>query len=161
MKTTRLLFVLVITTIALAALGQTNLTTNLTNLPLPMDEPVTPAPITVPEFLKPLFELLGGKGPLLTTLIAWVAAIGVALAPVSGVISRWLRDALNKAASTQAINDDEWLRRLFSNKLYASAAFLLRFVNIDLPTSADLERAIELQKEAVAKAQPANATPPA
>lgn len=159
MKTTRLLFVLVITTIALAALGQTNLTTNLTNLPLPMDEPVTPAPITVPEFLKPLFDLLGGSGPLLTTIIAWVAAIGVALAPVSGVISRWLRDALNKAAATSELDDDEWLRQLFSKKWYAVAAFLLRFVNIDLPTSTELERAIQLQAEAVAASK--TATPPA
>lgn len=159
MKTTRLLFVLVITTIALAALGQTNLSTNLTNLPLPTDEPVTPSPITVPEFLKPLFDLLGGEGPWLTTLLAWIAAIGVALAPVSGAINRWLRDKLNTAASTSGIDDDEWLRRLFTAKWYSIAAFLLRFVRVDLPVLADLERAIGLQKEAVTKAT--QATPPA
>jgi len=108
------------------------------------------------EAIQPLLDLLGGKGTIVTTLLAWVAALGMALAPVSTWISHSLRDSLNRVAASQAEDDDAYLRRLFSAKWYSAAAFLLRFISVDLPVLADLERAIKLQAEAVEESKTTN-----
>lgn len=104
------------------------------------------------EQLQPLIDLLGGsKGPL-AAVIAWLAAASAALAPFSVWIQHKLADWMNSVAESADEDDDKYLASLFANKAYKLVALLLRFVNIKLPTSADLERAIKHQKEAVAEA---------
>lgn len=110
--------------------------------------PATPT-TPVPETFGPLLELLGGKGTIVTTLISWVAAISMVLAPFAVWIRNKIADALNRAALSPTEDDDVYLRRLFSHKVYRLIAFLLNFANVRLPTLTELERAIELQKEAV------------
>lgn len=112
------------------------------------------APPAVEATLKPLLELLGGKGTILTTIIAWFAAISAALAPFAVWIRNKLADALNSAAESASGDDDTYLRKLFGNPAYRFAAFVLNFANIRLPTLAELERALELQKEAAAEKEP-------
>lgn len=134
--------IIVILAMATIALAQTNVVENPSG-------PTSPAG----QAFQPILELLGGKaGNIMTTLIAWIVAISIALAPFSGMISRRLRDMLNEAAESSKLDDDDYLRRLFSRGWYQTAAFLLRFINVDLPTTAELDRAIALQKEAIAEA---------
>lgn len=103
--------------------------------------------------LQPILDLLKGHGTWLTTLLAWVAAISAVLAPFAVWISHKLADSMNDAAATSDLEDDEYLRRLFSSKIYKLAAFLLNFANVRLPTLSQLERAIQLQAEAIAEAK--------
>lgn len=106
----------------------------------------------IPDVLEPIVRSLP---PWAGQILAWVMTTGFVLAPASVWISHKLRDFMNKAAETQAIDDDSWLRKLFSNPIYRTVAVLLRFVSIDLPTLAELERAIALQNEAVTESKPA------
>lgn len=102
--------------------------------------------------LKPILDLLGGKGTWLTTIMAWGAALSAVLAPFAVWIRNKLADMMNAAAESSDENDDVWLRRLFSRTYYQFLAFLLNFINVRLPTLAELERAIELQRQAVVDA---------
>jgi hypothetical protein len=111
--------------------------------------PATPS-APIPETFKPLLELLAGKGTIVTTLLAWTAALSVLLSPFAVWIRNKLADAMNAAAASSSLDDDVYLTRLFSNKVYRFTAFLLNFANVRLPTLTELERAIELQKEAKA-----------
>lgn len=149
MKTKSIIVGLLLCAAVLTAMGQSNLLPVLTTTETPA-EPAGPAKVIL-DAAKPLLELLGGKGTLLTTVVAWVAAISLFLAPFSVWISHGLRNAINRVAASSAVDDDEYLRRLFSKKWYSFAAFLLRFINVDLPVLADLERALELQREAANK----------
>lgn len=107
----------------------------------------------IPDTLEPLLKALPDWAG---QLIFWVMTTSLALAPFAVWISHWLRDMANRAAESSEGDDDEFLRRLFSNPVYRTVAILLRFVNIHLPTLADLERAITLQAEAVHEAKVAN-----
>lgn len=115
-----------------------------------------PVPAKAPETLKPLLELLGGKGTWITTVIAWFAAISMFMAPFAVWIRNKLADALNKAAKSSEEDDDKYLRSLLGNPGYKLFTFILNFANIRFPTLAELEHAIELEhaaaKEALAKA---------
>lgn len=111
-----------------------------------------PVPTQAPETLKPLLDLLGGKGTWITTLIAWFSALSLALAPFAVWIRNKLADAINKAAESSEEDDDKYLRSLFGNPFYKMFTFVLNFANIRFPTLAELERAIELQKEAAKEA---------
>ena len=115
----------------------------------------TAASSVVPETLKPIIDLLGAqKGTWITTVIVWFSAISALLAPFAVWIRNKLADALNNAAaSSDDIDDDTYLRKLFSNKAYRFVAFVLNFANIRLPKLAELERAIELQKQAVVESK--------
>lgn len=110
--------------------------------------------------LKPILDLLGGKGTWLTTLLAWVAAVSAALSPFAVWIRNKLADMMNAAAESSDENDDVWLTRLFSNPIYQFAAFLLNFISIRLPTLSELQRAIALQHEAVVDAIDRKVSPP-
>lgn len=140
------LFAIVMTLVALAFVLLPLLAFGQTNTPSAAASPI-------PETFGPLLELLQGKGTVLTTLIAWTAAISVILAPFAVWIRNKLADAANRAAETADEDDDAYLRKLFSAKWYRLTAFLLNFANIRLPTITELERALELQKQAVAKAK--------
>lgn len=109
----------------------------------------------VPDTLEPIVNALPGW---VGQIISWVALAAIALAPFRGMISRWLANRMNAAAHSSQLDDDEFLRQLFSKPWYQTAAVLLRFVSVDLPTLAMLERAITLQTEAVHEAKVAAGT---
>jgi len=141
--------------ICLACLTAYGQITNTPPLPLPTDPPVTPAPGVPPavrDTIQPLLDLLGGKGTVLLTAVSWCAAIALILAPFAGVISRQLRNVQNQAAASSDLDDDEYLRKLYSQSWYRFTAFALRFLNVHLPTLAELERQIAFQTEAATKA---------
>lgn len=91
-------------------------------------------------------------------LIVWAVTVGIVLAPFSVKISHALANMMNKAAASSELDDDEFLRKLYSHPAYRTIAFILRFASIDLPTLAMLERAITLQTEAVHEAKVAAGT---
>lgn len=100
--------------------------------------------------LKPVLDLLpAGAAAFLAKVIVWVGSFSLVIAPFAVWLRHKLADMLNVAATSREIDDDAWLRRLFANPVYRFAAVLLRFLRIDLPTSAELERALALQNEAV------------
>ncbi len=102
--------------------------------------------------LSPVLDLLPTSvRPFLMKVIVWVGSFGLVLAPFSVWIQMRLTDLLNTAAASSAVDDDAWLTKLFSNPLYRTTATLLRFLHVRLPTIADLERALQLQSEAVKK----------
>lgn len=106
------------------------------------------------ESLRPILDLLGGEdGTWVTTTIVRVMAVSAILAPFAARLRNALADALNRVAATSDLDDDAYLRKLFSNPGYKLAAFLLNFANIRLPVLAELERAIALRCEAVAEAE--------
>lgn len=111
------------------------------------------APAVVSETIQPLINLLGGAGTWITTLIAWLGAISLAMAPFTVWVQHKLADAMNRAAeSKEDTTDDEYLRKLFSHSWYKFLTFLARFANFRFPTLSDLERALKLQAEAVKEA---------
>lgn len=121
-----------------------------------------PTPVALTELtgIKPLDALLTGKLGWLAQLIAILGSIRVALVPFGGKIQRWLADRMNAIASRNSVDDDQYLRELFSAKWYKFLAFILMFASIKLPTLPDLERAIKLQQEAVLDAQNSNPASP-
>ncbi len=115
---------------------------------------ITNAPSVVPVAgpLAPALELLPASfQPVLMKIIVWIGSFGLVLAPFSVWIQMRLTDLLNTAAASQAVDDDLWLRNLFTHPAYRFVATLLRFAHVRLPTIADLERALQLQSEAVKK----------
>lgn len=110
-------------------------------------------PVIPPE-LNPLLKMLGDKvGAWVVKVVMWVMVLSALLAPVAGRIRNKIADVMNRAAETEDGDDDEKLRKLFSNPAYKFAAFILNFANIRLPTLAELERAIKLQAEAVVESK--------
>jgi hypothetical protein len=91
-------------------------------------------------------------------VVAWLVAIRLALIFLHGKIQRAVADRLNAVAATEAVDDDKYLADLFAHPTYRFTAFLLLMVGIPLPSSADLERAIQLQREAVEAARPVHIT---
>lgn len=153
MKIYLVLLVAFIATLTAASFAQEEIT--LTNVVVVgfSSTNAPPVPAQAPETLQPILDLLGGKGTWITTLIAWFAAISVILAPFAVWIRNKLADAANKAAASSEDDDDTYLRSLFGNAFYRLLAFVLNFANIRLPTLAELERAIALQKEAAKQPQ--------
>lgn len=98
--------------------------------------------------LQPLIDLLSGKAGWLPTLLTWVAALKTASTFVEGKIARYAADKLNEFAASESEDDDQFLRDLFSNPAYRTGQVILLLIGVRLPTLADLERAIKLQKEA-------------
>lgn len=107
------------------------------------------------EPLQPFLELLTGETrSWVTTAIAWAVAIRFALIFLHGKLQRAIADRLNAVAATDSEDDDAYLAALFAHPTYRLTAFLLLMVGVPLPSSADLERAIRLQREAVEAARP-------
>lgn len=102
--------------------------------------------------LKPLLDLLGGQLGWLPTVITWIAAIKLAMTFFETTFAHWAADKLNEIAATESSDDDDYLRQLFAMGWYRFVAFTMRLLGFRLPTLADLERAIRLQKEAVVDA---------
>lgn len=86
-----------------------------------------------------------------------VGSIRVALIPFAGPLNRWIADKLNDVARKSVQDDDDYLRGLFSARWYKFVAVALFLMSVHLPSLADLERAIKLQREAVAAASPPGA----
>ena len=103
--------------------------------------------------LQPILDLLAGKAGWLPTALAWIAALKTASVFVENKIARWAADKLNEIAATDSEDDDVYLRAVFSQSGYKIAAFILRLIGIRLPTLADLDRAIRLQKEVLAESK--------
>lgn len=103
--------------------------------------------------LQPLLDLLAGKAGWLPTVLTWIAAARTAGIFVGGALKRWAADRLNHIAATRSVDDDEYLRALFARPAYKLASFVLSLAGLDLPSSADLERAIAHQEEAAAAAR--------
>lgn len=101
--------------------------------------------------LQPLIDLLAGKYGGITTVLAWIAAARTAGIFVGGILRRWAADRLNAIAASASLDDDEYLRDTFAHPGYKLIAFLLALAGLDLPSSADLERAIQMQNEAARK----------
>lgn len=142
-----LLFILSL--LALACIAQEATNVVATNAPS-----ITPVKdVATSSTLKPILDLLGGSGTWITTVIAWFAAISAALAPFAVWIRNKLANAINAAAESSGEDDDVYLRTLFSASWYRFLAFVLNFANVRLPTLAELERAIALQKEAVVESK--------
>ncbi|HOP99132.1 MAG TPA: hypothetical protein PLK78_17075 [Verrucomicrobiota bacterium] len=106
------------------------------------------------EEIKPLLDLLSGKFGWLSTVLTWLGAITPVTALFATRFKHWASDKLNEIAASSDKDDDAYLRALFSQQWYRFLAFLLRFTPFQLPTLADLERAIALQEEAVQEAAP-------
>lgn len=114
-------------------------TTNVVNLP--------PAFEQVANLLGPKFK------EILTQVTIWIGSLSLIIAPFAGRLGRWLRDRINQIAEGKAIGTDVWLRKLFDNIIYQTISTALRFINIDFPTTEELDRAVKLQAEAVAEAR--------
>lgn len=113
----------------------------------------TNAPIELPPGVKQAVSMLGPwLQALVTKAIVIFGSIGVVFAPFAPWIRRKIWDWMNSVAESSDTDDDVYLERLFSNPAYKFVAFLLRFARVDLPTSADLTRALQLQKEAIDEA---------
>lgn len=97
--------------------------------------------------LQPILDLLAGKAAWLPTVIAWIAAIKLASTLIETRVAHFLADRLNDIAATESEDDDGYLRWLFQKPGYKMLAFTLRLIGVRLPTLADLERAIRLQRE--------------
>lgn len=98
--------------------------------------------------LSPVLDLLpAGAAAVLMKAIVWIGSFGLLLAPFSVWIQHKLTDLLNTAAASADVDDDAWLKKLFTNPVYRFAATLLRFLHIRLPTIADLERALSKAAE--------------
>lgn len=117
---------------------------NTNGVPVPDEE------VEVPEGLESILKLLPDW---LVKPLMWLAAFALALAPFANWLSNKLQDLVNQAAESAETDDDEYLRKLFSNPVYRVAAFVLNLANIRLKTLGDLERAIEQQREAVLESQ--------
>lgn len=98
--------------------------------------------------IQPILDLLSQKLPWLLPALAWLGAIKLALLAFEGKIARYAADKLNEVAATESEDDDQFLRELFARKSYRTAQVVLLLMSVRLPTLADLERAIKLQKEA-------------
>lgn len=101
------------------------------NLPPGFDQIVKVLPVNVQAWIK--------------QALIWVAAFSGLFALVGPWIGRWFRDYMNR--KTEGPGQDEKLRKIYSNPLYQIVAYLLRIVSVDLPTPAQLDRAVVLQKE--------------
>lgn len=147
------LFILVM---CLPAVAQTtNDVVVVTNTPA-----ATNAPVELPPGFEQVADLLGPKvKPTLIAVMLWLAGLKLVLMPFAGNLGRWLRDKLNKAAEDQTGDADEWLAKLFKNPLYRFASTLVSFVGISFPNTAELERALKIQQEAVQKAIDGPVTP--
>lgn len=144
-----LAFVALVLFVALAVAAESLTTTNA-----PAPPPNLPQ---IPDTLEPLVNILP---TWVSQVIVWVVALNLALAPFSVWISHRLRDMLNRAAASAEEDDDLFLRNLFSKPWYRAIALGLRFINVDLPTVSDLERAVSLQAEAVHEAKVQRGTAP-
>jgi len=102
--------------------------------------------------IAPFLHLLGGGSPWVSKTIAWLAAVSMALAPFRPRIKIYIADWFNRYSATASADQDAWLMALFSKPWYVGGSLLLRFAGIPLPTKADLERNIALQKETAAAA---------
>lgn len=107
---------------------------------------------SVEDEFSPLFSLLVGHTAWGAKAVAWLLAFAAAISPWRTKIKHWISDAFNSYAATATAGQDEWLRALFSKVWYKAAAFGLNFAGISLPTLADLDRVIALQKQALAAA---------
>jgi hypothetical protein len=111
------------------------------------------------EAIQPLLDLLGGNSKsVITTVIAWLVALRLALVFAHGYIQRWMSDVMNKVAASETHDDDEFLLALFNKGWYKTLVFVGLVVGWPLPSKADLERAIRLQQEAAGKEQPVPVT---
>lgn len=108
------------------------------------------APVALPDALQPIAQFIGPTG---TKIVLAVMSFALVLAPFGVWIRNKLANLLNSAAESADEDDDTYLRKILSNKMYRVAAFLLNFANIRLPVLAEFEHALELQKEAAAKAK--------
>lgn len=118
---------------------------------LPTNAPAVTLPPGVDQLVNLVFPSPAAKAKVMQVLL-WLAVWGVAIGAFSQWIRRKLFDIMNRAAETAEGDDDVWLARVFANPGYKLLSLLLKYVHIYLPTTADLERAIALQKEAVKKA---------
>lgn len=152
MKTSRIVLILTLLFSSLAALCAFGQPTN----PPPevvVTNSVSTNVITLPPGVKQAVGMLGPKlQEFVTKAIVVLGSIGIAIAPFAPWIRRRIWDWMNSVAESADVDDDVYLARLFGNPLYKFTSFLLRFARVDLPTEKDLERAIGLQAQAVAKA---------
>lgn len=108
---------------------------------------------TLPPGVEQIIDALGPKAKAIAIQIfVWIGVLSAAFASLGNWLNHKIRDIFNAKAEASSLSDDDWLAKTFSNPIYAVIAWLLRIVSINLPTTSDLTRAIELQKEAVLKA---------
>ena len=154
MKTNPTFAIVALFAMAVIALGQTNFPSSLIEPPL-SDTSTNAIPVIGP--LAPLLKLLpSGTSDFVMTIIVWMGGFTLVLAPFSVWIQHKLADMMNTAASSADLDDDAWLRRMFSNPVYRFAATLLRFAHVRLPVQADLDRALEIEALARAEVKPAD-----
>lgn len=119
---------------------------NFTNVPVVLDK-------SEPGFnLSAITALLSGKFGWLSTVITYLGSIVPFTVVFGPRFKRWASDKLNEIAESSDKDDDAYLTKLFSSSWYRPLAFFSRFTPFQLPTLADLERAIKLQGEVARKA---------
>lgn len=98
--------------------------------------------------LQPLLDLLGGRFHRLPQIIAWLGAIQVALKFVNARLQKYLTTKMVEAATDIDSDNDIIWRDVLSARWYRITHFILDLVfRLKLPTLADFEHAIALQKQ--------------
>jgi hypothetical protein len=90
----------------------------------------------------------GGLPAWIVSTLAFLGTVKVAMSFIEPRLNLWLRDKLNDIAASEMQDDDDYLRGVFATPQWRTYCFLGRLLNINLPTLAELERAIRLQREA-------------
>jgi hypothetical protein len=104
---------------------------------------------TTTSAIDPSLLEAAGKFPWLGKAITSIAYLKLASTLFEVRLQHWFADQLNEAAASADQDDDAFLRELFAHRAYRVTAFALRLFGFRLPTLADLERAVRLQREAV------------
>lgn len=113
--------------------------------------PVPPIPGDS-ELVSLIKQLSGGDGKV-SAVVSYLGVLAVFSALAGRKLERWIQDKINAIAESSTLDDDEYLRQLFSKPWYKFVAFLSGFTPFRLKTLSDLERAIRLQKEAILASQ--------
>lgn len=95
--------------------------------------------------LQPILDWIIGKWPWLAGVMATARVFAK---PISGLLQSGLTKLALYALATPEQDDDVWVNRIVTNKVYRFAAFLLDWIlSIKLPTAASLKAVLDAELE--------------